>query len=231
VNLVDNLARLTAVEGDLKTGWIPAGETWTRTSANTFTVAGDVTGKYGIGDKIRCHCGGTKAFYIINVAHSDGTTTVTVSPGVILSTLAPTTLTGVIVANTSYYSKIENPQGFPGWFSYNPSYGAAGSMTYTSVETTYAKFRISSECVFLKVRATGTTGGSASSHITVSLPFAAYGAMGGVGQTFITGDSTSSGYALLYGIDNLVRVYKNDSSNWGLGANKQIIFDLIFFIK
>jgi hypothetical protein len=234
-------ARITAAEGDidtaesdivnLKTGWIPAGETWTRTSANTLTVAGDVTGKYRIGDKIKCYSGDHKAFYIINVAYAEGTTTVTVSPGVILSTLAPTTLTGVIVASTNYYSKIENPQGFPGWFSYNPSYGAAGSMTYTSVETTYAKFRISGECVFLKVRASGTTGGSASAYITVSLPFAAYAAIGGGGSAFVFDGSTIGGYAYMDGSNSVYRVYKYDSSSWGIGASKMIWLDAFFFIK
>lgn len=231
VNLVDNLARLAAVEGDIKTGWIPAGETWTRTSANTFTVAGDVTGKYGIGDKIRCHCGGTKAFYIINVAYAEGTTTVTVSPGVVYPTMAPTTLTVDITANSNYYSKIENPQGFPGWFSYNPSYGASGSMTYTNVVTSYAKFRISGECGFLKVRASGTTGGSASTYITVSLPFAAYTGIGGSGAVLITDSGVGGGFGHMDGSNANFRIYKNDASNWGLGATKGFWLDAFYFIK
>jgi hypothetical protein len=96
-------------------GWIDANETWTYASSTTFTVSGDVRGKYQKGDKIELTQSSTvKYFYIINVSYSAPNTTITITGGVDY-TLANTTITN------NYYSKAENPQGFPKLFMLNAS--------------------------------------------------------------------------------------------------------------
>ena len=87
-------------------GWISAGETWTYVSATTFTISGDKTGKYQKGDKIKLTQTSAKYFRIVDISYSSPNTTITVD-GMNLYTLANATITN------PYYSKMENPQGFP----------------------------------------------------------------------------------------------------------------------
>lgn len=60
------------------------------------------------------------------------------------------------------------------WLSWNPTYSASGSLTYTSVSTTYAKYklRFENELVW-ELRSSGTLGGSASTELYATLPFEA----------------------------------------------------------
>lgn len=87
-------------------GWIPAEETWTYASATTFTISGDKTGKYQKEDKVKLTQTTDKYFRITNISYSSPNTTVTVD-GFGIYTLANATIT------SPYYSKMDNPQGFP----------------------------------------------------------------------------------------------------------------------
>jgi len=87
-------------------GWISAGETWTYASATTFTISGDKTGKYQKEDKLKLTQTTAKYFRILNISYSSPNTTVTVD-GFGIYTLANATIT------SPYYSKMDNPQGFP----------------------------------------------------------------------------------------------------------------------
>lgn len=145
----------------LANGWTPANETWAYASASTFTVASDVTSKYQKGDKIKFTqaTDGVKYMYIVGVSESGGTTTVTVTGG------SDYDLDNEpITAN--YYSKVENPQGFPTWFNWTP--------TFTGFSTD------PSDCVFrFKVDANmctwvggcNTVGTSNSSQTKITVPF------------------------------------------------------------
>lgn len=85
-------------------GWT-AGETWTYASASTFTVSGDVTSKYQIGDKLKyTNNSGTRYAEISGISYGAPNTTVTVS--------VDTDIANSAITNT-YYSKEESPQGFP----------------------------------------------------------------------------------------------------------------------
>jgi hypothetical protein len=57
--------------------------------------------------------------------------------------------------------------------TWTPSYGATGSMTYTSVTTNNAWFYVSGKVSHYALSATGTTGGTAHLGVTFSLPFQA----------------------------------------------------------
>lgn len=90
-------------------GWTPAGETWTYASADsptfTFTITGDKTSKYYVGQRIKLTQTTVKYFIITAVAYS-AVTTVTVYGGTDY-TLANAAIT------LPYFSRIKAPDGFP----------------------------------------------------------------------------------------------------------------------
>jgi hypothetical protein len=104
---------ITSHDKILATGWIPAGETWTYASATTFTISGDKTDKYQKGDKIKFSqtTDGQKYMYIIGVSYSSPNTTITVTGG------SDYDLDNETISSP-YFSKAENPQGFPQWFNF-----------------------------------------------------------------------------------------------------------------
>lgn len=102
-----------------------------------------------------------------------------------------------------------------------PSYGAGGSMTYTSVTTTYARYWQCGDHGECTIYARGTTGGSASAYLTVTLPFTSAAL---TDQTFpiaIEENGTASiGKIVIPTGSSTARIYKADNSNWGLGSNR-----------
>ena len=69
------------VEGCMRTGWIPAIDTFTYASASTMTVAGDVRDRYSDGMRIRLMNPSVKYFVIEGVSYSSPNTTITVYSG------------------------------------------------------------------------------------------------------------------------------------------------------
>ncbi len=204
-------------------GWIGSTQTWSYISSTQFSVPGDVTGVYQKGDKIKLTQTTAKYFYVTAVAAGVTVTTITVTAGTDY-TLANAAIT------SPYYSKSEAPQGHPTYFNYAPSYSASGSMTYTSVTTTIAKFSINGRQVFVWISFSGTTGGVASNNLIATLP--------------VTPDNTSDVYRgaavyteggdLIVGLYNIssagINVRKFDSSAFGLGAGRSGVaaFSYIF---
>ncbi len=78
VGITDS-ADTTSLDYQTQSGWFPANETWTYASASTFTIAGDKTGKYQPGDRIKLTQTTVKFFVILKVAFATGTTTVTIT--------------------------------------------------------------------------------------------------------------------------------------------------------
>jgi len=101
---------------NIETGWIPANETWTYASATTITVPTGATSKYKVGDKIKFTQTTVKYFYVTAVT----STLLTVTGG-----------TNYTVANAAisanYYSRVENPLGFPAYHSYTPNWATSGT--------------------------------------------------------------------------------------------------------
>lgn len=87
-------------------GWINNNETWTYASSTTFTVSGDVTGKYSAGMKVRMYQSGYKYFFITKVAYSSPNTTITVYGGTDY-TIANAAIT------TGHFSPHKAPLNFP----------------------------------------------------------------------------------------------------------------------
>lgn len=145
---VDNVAE-TLSSAD---GWISANENWTYSSATEITVPSGATSKYQKGDKIKLTQGTVKYFYIIKVV--DTTLTITAGSNYTLVNSAIT---------ENYYSKIENPQGFPTSFTVaNPVLTAGGSLTWTLVSVSRANLKIIGDTAILHYSIKGSLGGSAN---------------------------------------------------------------------
>lgn len=142
---------------DFETGWISAGETWTYASATTFTVTGNVTGKYAKGDKIKLVQTTEKYFYIIAVAFSVNTT-ITVTGG------SDYTLADAAIVNPCY-SKVQTPSGFPTWFNWTPVYTGFSTDPVSPI----SRFKIDGTAVLAHHKEI-TPGTSNSTGFTVSLP-------------------------------------------------------------
>lgn len=116
LNLLDGYAVLPGLDG-----WTSANESWSYASSNTINVPSGAASKYKKGDKIKW-------------------TQTTVKYGVI-SAVADTLLT--IITNTdyvvtnaaisnNYYSHVENPIGFPQYFTFSPNVtGFSGTPSQT----------------------------------------------------------------------------------------------------
>lgn len=137
-------------------GWTSAQETWTYTSATTITVPTDATTKYQKGDKIKLTQTTVKYFYIVGVS----STVLTITGG------SDYTLANAAIS-ANYYSKAENPQGFPDWFNYTPT--LTGYSVNPSIEL--AAFKIAGITCFVKVRA-WSGGTSNTTTLAHSLPVA-----------------------------------------------------------
>ena len=133
--------------------------------------------------------------------------------------------------SANYYSKAANPQGFPTWLNYTPTYDADGSMTYTSVTTAYCKFSIIGTMVVFKLRASGTTGGTLSPAIgfTVPINMANSGYCAQSGATVHDGGKWISGFVADRGTNSSLFTLRYDAANYGLGTvyiTAQVIYEM-----
>lgn len=201
----------------MEDGWtvVPPHVTATYASATTFTLAGDWTSVLSKGDKLRLTNTTTKYFYVRSTSFGSGVTTVTVTGGSDYS-LASGAITAV------YYSKAASPAGHPIWFGWQVTYSAGGSMTFTSVVTDYAAFRMNGAEAEFKLKATGTTGGTASSQIMYSLPPVTPSATPTLPFTgWISDSGNLAGFAYLLN-STTGGINKYNDSSYNLGASKVI---------
>lgn len=107
------------------------------------------------------------------------------------------------------------------WLTYQPTYTGSASMTWTSVTTTRAIYKISMhQDVKLQISALGTTGGTASTELRVTLPiYPTTFNEQRVGGTVVD-NAGLSGQCLFNSTD--MRCSRYDNANYGLGANRGI---------
>jgi len=140
-------------------GWTAANETWTYVSATTFTVPDDQTLKLSKGTRIKLDQTTTKYFVVVDSSFSVDTTTVTVTGGDDY-TLADEAITD------NFYSYAANPQGYPGWFNWAPTFGGFSASPTTGT----AKFAVVGRtCTILLQYIAGT---SNATSFTFVLPIA-----------------------------------------------------------
>ena len=109
------------------------------------------------------------------------------------------------------------------WADWSPSYGASGSMTYNPVTTHTARYIQLGKVVFFFLRASGTTGGTASTSIYFDLPINVNSSQSiSVGDCKLIDGSNLSGFTYWVNGSSVVYVEKYDRSNWGIGAGREI---------
>lgn len=142
------------------TGWTTASETWTYASANSFTISGsNKTAVYTKGTRIKA-TNNSITYYgtVASSSYGGGDTTVT------------------LVANSDYslansaitspnYSYEANPQGYPGWFNYSPTWGGVSA----NPSSVIARFHIVGNTVDLHIHC-GGAGISNATTFTMTLP-------------------------------------------------------------
>jgi hypothetical protein len=144
----------------LEDGWIDAHETWTYASATTITVPSGAGGRYQKGDKIRLKQGGEyKYFYIVSVSD----TTLSITGG------SDYTLVSAAITD-NYYSKAENPQGFPRWFNWSPTFTGFSSNPTNGVYRFHINGTVCSAAIRIPASGAGT---SNATTFTISAPVAA----------------------------------------------------------
>jgi hypothetical protein len=119
------------------------------------------------------------------------------------------------------------------WADWTPSYSAAGAMTYTSVTTDEARYCVVGNLLHYKIRANGTTGGTANPEIYFTSPLNRIDtvAYGGAAAAFLYDNGDKAGIVTFFGnSQNTIRVSKYDGSNWGLGETKVFIVSGFFEI-
>ncbi|OQB04295.1 MAG: hypothetical protein BWY21_02081 [Parcubacteria group bacterium ADurb.Bin216] len=208
------MVMLETLKRYLGNGWVEADETWTYASATTFTISGDKRGKYQKGDKIKLTQTTVKYFYVIGVSYSSPNTTITVTGG-----------SDYTVANAAitlpYFSKIENPQGFPPFFNWTASITCPGG-TAPTYSTNSCSFSISGGfchfTIYLENSSGGTAGASTNPlfcskpiSANTTLPLTIYGSFSYYEQDVATlgsgvlrgGNGTSLFYFMKYNGANL----------------------------
>lgn len=143
-------------------GWTPETATLTYASATSVTTSGTITA-YTKGTRIKFT--NNSITYYGTVISSSGST-------INLALNSDYTIANSAITSPSY-SYVANPQGYPGWFNWTPTYSAGGSMTFTSVSTSLAQFSIINTTCTLQLLAIGTVGGTPSFALRFTLPVAA----------------------------------------------------------
>jgi hypothetical protein len=148
-------------EEDIYSGWKIVTETWTRTGNHTFTVVGDLTAKYRKGTKVRYKDGGAFEYGVIGSSVYGAVTTIT------LITNTDYTMSATTITDTAI-SYIENPEGFPFFFNYTPTFTGFSSDPGVSISRWFVQH--SWVTVIHRESSNGTSNSSA---FTFSLPVAA----------------------------------------------------------
>lgn len=203
--------------------WIAVSATWTRTGDHAFTVSDDVTSTYTKGRKVRYKDGGSYEYGVIaSSSYSAPNTTVT------LITNSSYAMASATITDT-YLSDAQNPSGWPDWFNFSPTWAASGSMTFTSVTTSFCKWRSEGGKTIRYIgQGVGTTGGTASNTLTVTLPVnAAEGANSPAAAAWVADGGLALASAC-YASATLLSGRKADSSNFGLGTGRYFNFNAVY---
>lgn len=106
---------------------------------------------------------------------------------------------------------------------WQPVYSASGSMTFTTVTTTIAKYSVNFDRVTAWARGDGTTGGTANTQLELTLPFESRhigtGAEPGYGSTTDAAASAARVF-IIAGTPDEIAVTKSDASNYALAAGR-----------
>ena len=144
----------------MEMGWTSSNDSWAYASANSFTITGsDRTATFTPGTRVKATNNSTTYYGVVDHAsYSGGNTTVTLVANSDYA-LANSAITA------PYYSYQANPQGYPGWFSYSPTWTGFSSNPSSVV----ARFSMVGTTVTVTIHC-GGGGTSNSTSTAVSLP-------------------------------------------------------------
>lgn len=118
---------------------------------------------------------------------------------------------------------VNHPVNMTTWMDWNPVASANGSMTYTTVGITYARYRFIDDMLTYEVFGTGTTGGTANTQLQCTYPFEPLDAFAHTATTS-TRDATSGSTVVgTGGVSSAVPgifCRKLDNSVYGLGTGR-----------
>jgi microcystin-dependent protein len=132
-------------------------------------------------------------------------------------------------------SDILNYAAIAEWQDWTPTYSASGSMTFTSVSTYEARYRVVGNKVEFFIHGEGTTGGTASNSLRFSLPINASNNLSssGLGPTVFYAQVQDGGtdilsvgkanLAAISGVSNVVLFKDPTSANFGLGTQREFL--------
>lgn len=111
------------------------------------------------------------------------------------------------------------------WLTWQPVYSGGASMTYSSVTTDIARYKILGETALISINAMGTTGGTANSNLQFTAPISPKftGDFDTLDMALAEDGSFSArsvGFMFWSNASSTWTVRKSDSSNWGLGAGR-----------
>jgi hypothetical protein len=107
------------------------------------------------------------------------------------------------------------PLAFTAW---TPTYGAGGSMTFTSVTTTRARYFRIGKFVVCLISFSGTTGGSASNGINLTGPASANGAQSM--SVRLDGETVPTGVMSIANGTSNMTLFRSDFGSFGLGTGR-----------
>lgn len=203
-------------------GWIDdSAETWTFASATTFTISGDKTAKYTTGTRIKLTQTTIKYFVVVSSAFASGTTTVTVTGGSDYSVA-----NAAISANAHSYQA--NPQGYPGWFNYTPTY------TGFSVDPSGGSHRFAvNGRVCTVIISPSSNGTSNATNFQVSAPIVSAGDSG-YQAAFVRNNGANQaapGLTNLPSASSTIDVYRDGTAlAWTNSGGKLALFELTYQI-
>lgn len=207
-------------------GWTSDSHTWVYASASTFTISGvDLTGTFTTGTYLRFKQGGGYKYAIVASSSFSTNTTVTIFVN-----------TDYTIANSSitdnYYSYQANPQGYPGWFNYTPTYTGFSS---APTGTGHARFVvIGRTCTVMKTSV--TVGTSNATGFTFTLPVACNAVAANPGvficRAIDNGTTNTSTSAVLTASSNVVTLEKTSGApaSWTNSGNKDVYITLAYEI-
>lgn len=201
-------------------GWISVSQTWTYASASTFTIVGDYTGTYQVGDRVKLTQTTAKYFYITAVSYSAPNTTVTLTAGSDYS-LANAAIT------SPYFSRAVLPYGFPAYFNYTPTITG-----FSATTTNLATFTVVGRLCTVSFYQSGTsnsTSFSITAPLTCVMPATMSYGQWGSGRD--NGTFVDSSFAFITnGVTSITFSKSNSSGTWTNSGTKSMTGNLYYTI-
>ena len=112
---------------------------------------------------------------------------------------------------------------FPAWTDYTPTISTSGTMDYTGVTISIARYLRIGNIGYIRIRVIGTTSGTPSTEIQFTLPSGwsfSDNSTGGIIPLGAIGDGPSLVARFFYSANTRIAVRNLSSANWGIGASR-----------